>query len=179
MFIRKLYALTDITLLEQHLLRLDSHSRAARFMANVAISDQMVARYCASRRGDRCLGFGAFIRGTLVAVAEVIPVGAGIAEMAVSVESAYRGRGIGKDLARRSLNHARNVGIKQVRVSTLICNTCMKRLASSLGGVSMRGDYPGEMIYMLTLEPLDLFSLAMDGIDSFFAFAGGFSGATA
>ena len=179
MFIRKLFAVSDIAALEQHLLRLDSHARSARFMSNVAISDPLIRHYCATRKSDRCLGYGAFVGFTLVAVAEVIPVGADMAEMAVSVEAGYRGQGIGKDLAQRSLNHARNIGIRKVTVNTLICNTGMKRLASSLGAKSMQGDYPGEMTYTLSLEPLDAFTVTMDGIDDIFAlFAARLAGAT-
>ncbi len=90
---------------EAHLLRLDAHDRAARFEA--ALTDGAVSRYVSGIDMRRDLLIGLFdAAGTLRGAAHVARAGT-LAELGLSVERAYRGRGHGGRLLERAVATAR------------------------------------------------------------------------
>ena len=123
-------------LLLAHFLRLDPEDRRLRFGGHV--SDERLRAYCA--RLDRQPGavvLGCFVAGELRAVGELVPIDGArprAAELAVSVEAPFRGRGLGTELCRRLLVRARNRFITRLYMLCLPDNRPVQRIARKLGG---------------------------------------------
>jgi RimJ/RimL family protein N-acetyltransferase len=117
-----------------HLLRLDGEDRQLRFGAHV--SPAQVAAYCAALDPGRTLLLGCLVEGELRAVGELTTLaGAGprTAEIAISVERRFQGRGIGGALLRRLIVAARNRLFERLYMVCLIDNGWMVRLARRVG----------------------------------------------
>jgi GNAT superfamily N-acetyltransferase len=117
-----------------HLLRLDGEDRQLRFGAHV--SPAQVAAYCAALDIGRTLLLGCLVEGELRAVGELTTLaGAGprTAEIAISVERRFQGRGIGGALLRRLIVAARNRLFERLYMVCLIDNGRMVRLARRVG----------------------------------------------
>ena len=117
-----------------HLLRLDGEDRQLRFGAHV--SPAQVAAYCAALDTGRTLLLGYLVEGELRAVGELTALaGAGprTAEIAISVERRFQGRGIGGALLRRLIVAARNRLFERLYMVCLIDNGRMVRLARRVG----------------------------------------------
>ena len=114
----------------QHLLRLDSESRYLRFgmMTNDAFLNEY-AKGCT--RWDVVI-YGYFVSGILRGAAELRPL-SGIksdeAEVAFSVETEWRGNGIGARLFEKLIRAARNRGYSKLYMSCLATNRPMQILA--------------------------------------------------
>jgi len=89
-----------------HFERLDGEARRARFLATGPPADLPEPR----------LAVGAFVHAQLVGLGELwgLP-DRSVAELALSVEPAFQGRGIGRQLFERLLAHARNRLFREVR----------------------------------------------------------------
>lgn len=129
--IRKLGA-PDAAAFREHLLRLDSASRASRFAMDV--SDGFLRRYAEGSLSDESLErglvvFGHFSAGSLRGAAELRPVSRREAEAAFTVEPLCRGRGVGTALFSRLVETARNRRIKRLYMSCLVHNRAMQALA--------------------------------------------------
>jgi GNAT superfamily N-acetyltransferase len=107
---------TDV--LAAHLLRLDPESRHCRFAAGV--SDETITAYAL-----QALGSDAVVHGFL---------DDGTAEVAVTVEEAWRQTGVGSALFGRLLLTARNRGISDLVMTCLPSNRGMQRLAARFDG---------------------------------------------
>ncbi|MEQ8662858.1 MAG: GNAT family N-acetyltransferase [Gammaproteobacteria bacterium] len=131
---RKLRA-DEYALHAAHLRRLSEHDRAMRFMG--CVPDAHLADYCArpAPAGRSVLGFfdGAILRGVAEVVYEARPSWRGGCELALSVETAWQGRGVGTALMHRAIEIARNRGASPVRVLFLRENRRMRALALKLG----------------------------------------------
>lgn len=120
----------EVPQLRDHLLRLDARSRANRFLG--AISDDSLSTY-----PERCCENGAvaiayFEHGVLRGVAEMHPdksPGDSTAEVAFSIEPDFRRRGIGSELFRRLISHARERRIDKLRMNCHHRNREMQALA--------------------------------------------------
>lgn len=117
---------------EAHLLRLDIDSRRWRFATPVG--DGFLRAY-AARIGDgnRTL-LGCMADGALRGVAELVESGfwwSRHAELAFSVEPAWRGRKIGTELFRCAVVLARNRWVTQIHLACLPGNAVMRRIAAA------------------------------------------------
>jgi GNAT superfamily N-acetyltransferase len=131
--IRKLLT-SEVGAVERHLLRLSPEDRALRFFG--AVSDEFIGEHVNVLRGDGSILVGCFIGGELRGVAELHPpVGDRGAEMAVTVEAAFQGRGLGTALFETLVNIARNRGIGALHCACLADNTRMQSIVRKLGGV--------------------------------------------
>lgn len=128
-----------------HLLRLGPEDRMMRFCAPA--SDRFIHDYCAQIDPIRTLALGCFVDGTLRGVAELIripgecPVSA---ELDLSVEPPFQGRGIGGRLMRKALAVARNRLVGAVYVVFLPENQPMRRLLERHGASITTCSAPGE-----------------------------------
>jgi RimJ/RimL family protein N-acetyltransferase len=142
---RRLVAGERGRLLAGHFLRLDGEDRRRRFGGHTG--EERVRAYCA--RLDRQPGslvLGCFLAGELRAVGELKPIGGAwppAAELAVSVERPFRGRGLGTELCRRLVVRARNRFVARVHMLCLLDNRPVQRIARGLGG-ALRF-HPGEV----------------------------------
>lgn len=143
----------------QHLLRLDAGARRLRFAR--AIKDQGIGDYVASL--DR-IRHAILVHedDTLAVVGAVLLTfrDRGLAELAFSVEPAWRRQGLATDLARRALLWARNRDIQRVGVYCLSENIGMRRLAQRLG-LRVQIDGP-DCEGTLALPPRTPFSLVQE-----------------
>lgn len=121
---------TDV--LAAHLLRLDPESRHCRFAAGV--SDETIAAYALQALGSDAVVHGFLDDGILRGAAELRFLGSGSAEVAVTVEEAWRLTGVGSALFGRLLLTARNRGISDLVMTCLPSNRGMQRLAARFDG---------------------------------------------
>jgi GNAT superfamily N-acetyltransferase len=122
---------SEIDKIRDHYLRLDSDERILRFFGPTC--DAVIAARCDRLDWRRAHFVGVFIDGTLRGVAELEldhPEGQGSGEIAVSVEKAWRSRGIGAELLRRAIVVGRNHGATSISMICLLDNEPMRRLAS-------------------------------------------------
>jgi GNAT superfamily N-acetyltransferase len=151
---------SEMSLFEAHLLRLDADCRRLRF--GQAVRDEFLRAYARRKPERGTIIEGAFVDGVLRGVAELRPMALGsrAAEAAVSVEPAFRRRGIGRQLMERLTLRARNHGIRTVVLICLPENVAMRRLAASLGGTVSFA--PGEVTYTIPEPAPTVFSLARE-----------------
>lgn len=120
--------------LTEHLLRLPADDRYRRFGGH--LGDESVVAYVRDRDALRAHVIGAFVDGVLRGAAEFHmdrTAGPLEAEIALSVEPEYQGRGIGRELFRRVLLVARNRFVRRVYLTTQSDNFAMQRIARSFG----------------------------------------------
>jgi RimJ/RimL family protein N-acetyltransferase len=161
LYFRKLRSF-DAADFQTHLLKLDDADRRARFSGNVA--DEVVIAYAASVDWTAACLLGCFDGKQLCAVAELhadfnLPARGG--EFAVTVAPAYRNRGIGSELLRRTILMARNRMIGKLHMICLIDNQPMRRMADKFHGQLDFED--GQVWAKLAIpypDPMSLFSEA-------------------
>lgn len=119
--------------LAQHLLRLDEHDRAMRFSGSV--SDAYVRDYARAAKWPHALVIGYFEDGVLRGAAELVFDGITRkgCELALTVEKAWQGRGIGGALFGRALRAAANRFIERLCAVCLVGNRRMQHIAISAG----------------------------------------------
>lgn len=122
----------ETDLLAAHFLRLDPESRHCRFAAGV--SDETVTAYADQALGSDAIVHGFLSDGVLRGAAELRFLGTGSAEVAVTVEEAWRLTGVGSALFGRLLLTARNRGISDLLMTCLPSNRGMQRLAARFEG---------------------------------------------
>ncbi|MCP1546898.1 GNAT superfamily N-acetyltransferase [Methylorubrum zatmanii] len=148
-------------------LRLDSETRASRFMA--AVGDQTAAAYAVQAMVAPGMIVGVFVDGTLRAIGELRPFGprqadARRVEAALTVERGFRRAGLGLKLLRRLAEAGRNRGIAELRLRCLSHNVAMRRLVTGLGA-EMRLD-DGESEGAIPLARATPLSLWREGIET-------------
>jgi RimJ/RimL family protein N-acetyltransferase len=116
----------DARHLRAHLLRLHPDDLRARFMATAP--RRVVDRYVGAIDWRRSLLLGCFVGRSLRGVCELHPINGNRAEIAVSVERRFQGRGIGNSLLSRTLLLARNRGLTSLELRCLVDNHRMRRL---------------------------------------------------
>ncbi len=99
-------------------------------------SDEQLERHAAGLDFTRTIFLGAFIEGALVGVGEVALRSSqpDEAEIAVIVGAAFRSRGIGRTLTRRTLRIAQNRGARSVWMFCFPDNAPMQKIARGLHG---------------------------------------------
>ncbi|WP_435099423.1 GNAT family N-acetyltransferase [Arhodomonas sp. AD133] len=117
-----------------HLLRLDPDDRTMRFCH--AVNDVFVREHCERAKRSGSLVIACFVDDELRGAAEVTPLD-GVwpltAELAMSVEAAYQGQGVGTELLQSTLLAARNRCVAAVNVTCLLDNGRMLHLTRRLG----------------------------------------------
>ena len=125
----------DLPAVERHLLRLTPGERQQRFSA--ALTDAAVQAFCRRISLFENLLLGAYVEGELRGLAQLCfgsPPWQGDGELAVSVEGDWQLRGIGGELARRSVIFASNRGLRAIEMICMIENGPMRRIALRLDG---------------------------------------------
>lgn len=117
-----------------HYLRLAQTSRQRRFMA--VQTDQTTRMIASKASPDIVLGIKA--DGRLVGVVEIFKGPAQHAEIGISVEDAYQGRGLGKALFIDGLSAARQMGVRTADLYFTSENRGIRRLITAAGGCVVR-----------------------------------------
>jgi RimJ/RimL family protein N-acetyltransferase len=150
--------------LRDHLLRLDTDSRRARFAH--AVNDDFLIDYAATFSDQSGLVYGFVVGEELRAAAELRKLHEtwdGEAEAAFSVEPGYQNRGLGTELMGRVIRAARNRGVRHIYITCLADNTKMQRLAKkhSADLRFVQGEVLGE-IRSVAPSPLSLWQEAVE-----------------
>ena len=117
-----------------HLCRLDANDRYLRFFA--ALNDSAVERYVNEMidfKTQECYGIYDTDKKTLIAFAHVTEGANGTVEAGISVDKAFRGEGLAKDLMDRILVHCKANEINTVFMSCLRENKIMQSIARKAG----------------------------------------------
>ncbi|MGL4285102.1 MAG: GNAT family N-acetyltransferase [Phreatobacter sp.] len=122
----------ETALLREHFLRLDPEARHCRFAAGV--SDDTISGYAETALGADALVHGFLVDGILRGAAELRLLEDNAAEVAVTVEEAWRLTGVGTALFGRLLLTARNRGVQSLVMTCLPANRAMQRLAARFDG---------------------------------------------
>jgi GNAT superfamily N-acetyltransferase len=150
-YVRTLSQQEELPLLRDHLLRLDADSRHDRF--NGFLDDPFIERYAAKCAGDGTIIIAYMENGMVRGAAELHPPQQsedGLPEIAFSVESCMRRRGVGSLLFERVIAEARWKGYRRLRVTTGAENQAMRALATKFGAnlVFERGESTGTIDLM-------------------------------
>lgn len=142
----------DIGLLVDHLNALDATSLRDRF--NGIASPEFVADYA-----SRCIRPGTLVlaaesKGSVIGIAELHPAGPASAELAFSVLSDWRGKGIGAALFALIVEAAWSRGLDSIEITTHSGNEAMKRLARRFG-TEMRFEQ-GETVGRISLDEVHM-----------------------
>ena len=153
-----------------HLGRLSPDDRIARFSGGV--TPAALAEHV--RRFDWRIGWliGCFENGHLRGVAELRWLDPGLgwrAELAVTVEEAWQDQGVGTELLRLSLIHARNRGLKSLYMICLTDNRRMQAIARKFEGELSFA--PGQVEADIAVPFPTQFSLLAEALGDSVAFA--------
>ena len=124
----------ELPLLRDHLLRLDRTSRHDRFHG--FMDDSFIERYAAKCAHDGTAIIAYFEDGAVRGAAELHPPEQspdGLPEIAFSVETSVRRRGVGSKLFRGLIAEARARGYRSLRITTGAQNDAMRALAQKFG----------------------------------------------
>jgi GNAT superfamily N-acetyltransferase len=132
--VRTLRQQEELTLLRDHLLRLDPESRYDRF--NGFMDDAFIDRYAAKCAGDGTLIIAYIENGVVRGAAELHPADQSLdaaPEIAFSVEASVRRQGVGSILFKKLIAEARSKGYHSLRITTGAQNQAMRALAHKFG----------------------------------------------
>jgi RimJ/RimL family protein N-acetyltransferase len=118
--------------LRAHLLRLHPDDVRHRFMG--AMPRRLIDRHVRGLDWQRAVLVGCFIGRSLRGVCELHPIVGNRAEIAISVERRFQGRGIGQALLGRILVLARNRGLTALELRCMIDNQRIRRLVGKFDG---------------------------------------------
>jgi RimJ/RimL family protein N-acetyltransferase len=122
----------DAQHLRAHFLRHNADDLRSRFMTTTP--RHLVRRYVRALDWRRSLLVGCFIGRSLRGVCEIHPIAGPRAEIAISVERRFQGRGIGTALMSKALVLARNRGLTELELRCLVENHRMRRLVGKFDG---------------------------------------------
>jgi GNAT superfamily N-acetyltransferase len=132
--VRTLSQREELPLLRDHLLRLDHQSRHDRFHG--FMDDSFIERYAAKCADDGTLIIAYLEDGVVRGAAELHPPGTSPdlqPEIAFSVETGLRRKGVGSTLFRKLIEEARAKGYRTLRITTGAQNDAMRALAHKFG----------------------------------------------
>lgn len=132
--IRKLLA-GDLAEYEAHLLRLTPEDRAMRFAGGV--SGEAIGDHVRGIDLFRAVVLGYFEDGVMRGAAEIVRsrmLWSASAELAVTVEQPWQGRGVGTELVGRALLIARNRSIASLQALCVTDNVRMQRIVRKFDG---------------------------------------------
>ena len=149
----RVLAASELSLFRDHLLRLDRDSRRDRF--NGSLCDDWVAKYAERSVRDGTVVLAYFEDGVIRGAAELHQADLVNIEpeVAFSVESCMRRKGVGSILFTQLIAKAKSMGYTKLRVTTGAQNDAMRALAGKFGAkLSFRhGESTG--VIDLTGEP--------------------------
>jgi GNAT superfamily N-acetyltransferase len=125
----------EARMLGEHLLRLDDIDRWLRF--SYIASDTQIRDYVSRIEWGRSLIIGAMRDEHLLAIAEILfdrAVSPRHAEIAVSVDQAARGHGLGRHLIDIAVDHASVRGVAGIGLSFMRQNRVIQQIVRNLGG---------------------------------------------
>jgi len=132
--VRTLRQHEELPLLRDHLLRLDRASRRDRFHGYM--DDGFIERYAEKCANDGTIIIAYFEDGMVRGAAELHPPEQSpdtLPEIAFSVETSVRRRGVGSFLFRQLIAEARAKGYRSLRITTSSQNEAMRGLAKKFG----------------------------------------------
>src|SRR5438445_2479499 len=132
--VRTLSQQEELPLLRDHLLRLDRTSRHDRFHG--FMDDSFIERYAEKCANDGTLIIAYVEDGVVRGAAELHPPEQSpdaLPEIAFSVETSVRRKGVGSILFRKLIAEARAKGYQSLRITTGAQNEAMRALASKFG----------------------------------------------
>ena len=132
--VRTLSQQEELPLLRAHLLRLDRTSRHDRFHG--FMDDSFIERYAEKCANDGTVIIAYLEDGVVRGAAELHPPKQSpdsLPEIAFSVETSVRRRGVGSILFRKLISEARAKGYLSLRITTGAQNEAMRALASKFG----------------------------------------------
>jgi GNAT superfamily N-acetyltransferase len=132
--VRTLSQQEELPLLRAHLLRLDRTSRHDRFHG--FMDDSFIERYAEKCANDGTVIIAYIEDGVVCGAAELHPPEQSpdaLPEIAFSVESSVRRKGVGSILFRKLIAEARAKGYRSLRITTGAENEAMRALASKFG----------------------------------------------
>src|SRR3984893_3634551 len=132
--VRTLSQHEELPLLRDHLLRLDRTSRHDRFHGYM--DDSFIERYAEKCANDGTIIIAYFEDGVVRGAAELHPPEQSpdlLPEIAFSVETSVRRRGVGSFLFRQLIAEARAKGYRSLRITTGAQNHAMRALANKFG----------------------------------------------
>ncbi len=129
----RILAASELPLFRDHLLRLDRDSRRDRF--NGSLCDDWVANYAERSVHDGTVILAYFEDGLVRGAAELHQADLVNVEpeVAFSVETCMRRKGVGSALFTQLIAKARSMGYKKLRVTTGSQNDAMRALAGKFG----------------------------------------------
>ncbi|KZD21586.1 GNAT family N-acetyltransferase [Tardiphaga robiniae] len=130
----RVLAARELPLFRDHLLRLDRESRRDRF--NGSLDDEWVARYAEKSVNTGTVILAYFEDGIVRGAAELHQADLSpdsLPEIAFSVESIVRRKGVGSILFTRLIAKARSMGYAKLRITTGAQNDAMRALANKFG----------------------------------------------
>ncbi len=129
----RILASHELPLFRDHLLRLDRESRRDRF--NGSLCDDWVAKYAERSVQDGTVILAYFEDGVIRGAAELHQADLVNIEpeVAFSVESCMRRKGVGSILFTQLIAKAKSMGYKKLRVTTGAQNDAMRALAGKFG----------------------------------------------
>ena len=136
--IRELWSM-DRSAFRDHLLRLDENSRRLRF--GVPVADGFIDDYAKTAFRLNTIIFAYFEDHQIRAAAELRGLSFAFtpaAEAAITVETAWRNRGLGSQLMDRLLVSARNRHVNQIYMICLRENGAMQHVAQKFGQAQLR-----------------------------------------
>ena len=168
--VRTLSQHEELPLLRDHLLRLDRASRHDRFHG--FMDDSFIERYAERCANDGTIIIAYFEDGVVRGAAELHPPEQSLdmlPEIAFSVETSVRRRGVGSFLFRQLIAEARAKGYRSLRITTGAQNEPMRALARKFGAnLSFRhGESTGTVDVIKQNQP----ELASSGFDATLAAA--------
>ena len=132
--VRTLNQQEELPLLRAHLLRLDRTSRHDRFHG--FMDDSFIERYAEKCANDGTVIIAYLEDGVVRGAAELHPPEQSpdsLPEIAFSVETSVRRKGVGSILFRKLISEARAKGYLSLRITTGAQNEAMRALASKFG----------------------------------------------
>jgi RimJ/RimL family protein N-acetyltransferase len=164
--VRTLSQQEELPLLRAHLLRLDRTSRHDRFHG--FMDDSFIERYAEKCANDGTVIIAYLEDGVVRGAAELHPPEQSpdsLPEIAFSVETSVRRRGVGSILFRKLISEARAKGYLSLRITTGAQNEAMRALASKFGAhlIFRNGESTGT-IDLVPQNQREMASGAMAGI---------------
>src|SRR5256885_15139656 len=132
--VRTLRQQEELPLLRDHLLRLDRPSRYDRFHG--FMDDSFIERYAEKCANDGTVVIAFLENGVVRGPADLHPPEQSpdaLPEIAFSVETSVRRKGVGSILFRKLIAEARAKGYRSLRITTGAQNEAMRALASKFG----------------------------------------------
>jgi GNAT superfamily N-acetyltransferase len=186
--VRTLARCEELPLLRDHLLRLDPESRHDRFHG--FMDDSFIEGYAAKCASDGTVVIAYLESGLVRGAAELHPPDQSDAqpEIAFSVETGLRRRGVGTILFRELIAEARAKGYPSLRITTGAQNEAMRALAKkfgahltfqhgeSTGSVDLTGLPPAEVGRFAKATPLDAMRAAVNFNRAYWKFVLGLYG---